>query len=55
MQREEGRKQQGLKIRKGNSSKVNDTMGFLTLGHSKWITYSLLNALLSQNYFPSFT
>ena len=35
-QREEGRKEQGLKIGKGNSSKVNETQGFLTLGYSNW-------------------
>ena len=33
-QREEGRKELGLNILKGNYSKVNETQGFLTLGHS---------------------
>ena len=42
-QREEGRKGQGLKMGKGNSSKVNDTKGFLTLGHSNRTNCSLLN------------
>ena len=31
-QREEGRKEQGQKMRKGKSSKVNETQGFLYLG-----------------------
>ena len=42
-QREEGRTEQGLKMGKGNSSKVNETQGFVTLGHSNWAIYSLLN------------
>ena len=35
-QREERRKEQGLKIGKGNSPKLNDMQGFLTLGYSNW-------------------
>ena len=33
----------GLKIGKGNSPKVNETQGFLSLGHSRWTTCGLLN------------
>ena len=42
VQREEGRKEQGLKIGKGNSSKVDETKGCVTLGHSNWTICSLL-------------
>ena len=42
-QREEERKEQGLKLGKGNSPKVNETQGFLTLGQSNWTICSLLN------------
>ena len=42
-QRKVGRKEQGLKIRKENSSKLNEMQGFLTLGHSNWTICSLLN------------
>ena len=43
LQREEGRKQQGQKMGNGNSSKVDETKGFLTLGHSNWNICSLFN------------
>ena len=39
----QGRKQHEQKMGKGNSSKVDDTKGLLTLGHSNWTIYSLLN------------
>ena len=32
-----------MKMGKGNSSKVNETQGFLNLGHSSWPIWSLLN------------
>ena len=35
--------QQGLKIGKVNSSIVNETQGFLTLGHSNWTIYRRLS------------
>ena len=38
---------------KGNSSKVNETQGFLTLGHSNWIICSLLSWFCSKNFQPS--
>ena len=41
LQREKGRKEQGLKMGKGKSPKVNETQGFLTLGHSNWTICSL--------------
>ena len=34
---------QEQKIKKWNFSKVDETQGFLTLGHSNWTTCSLLN------------
>ena len=43
MGRAEGMKQQGQKMGKWNSPKVNETQGFLTFGHSNWAIYSLLN------------
>ena len=43
LERDEGRMEQGLKMGKGNSSKVNVTQGFVTLGHSNWAICSLLN------------
>ena len=43
MGREEGRKEQGQKIGKWISSKVDDTKGFLTLGYSNWTICSMLN------------
>ena len=43
MGRQEGRKQQGLKMGKGSSLNVDETKEFLTLGHSKWTICSLLN------------
>ena len=38
---------------KGNSSKVNETQGFLTLGHSNWTICSLLNCFCT-NQIPPF-
>ena len=43
MEREEERKEQGQKIGKGMSSKMDNTKGFLTLGYSNWTVCSLLN------------
>ena len=53
-QREEGRKGQGLKRGHGNSRKVNETQGFLTLGHSNWTICSLLSWFCSIK-FPTFS
>ena len=41
-ERKEGRSR-GWEWGKGNHPKVNETQGFLTLGHSNWIICSLLN------------
>ena len=41
--REEGRKEQGLKMGKGISPKVGERQRFLTLVHSNWTICSLLN------------
>ena len=52
VQREEGRKEQGMEIGKGNSPKVDGTQGFLTLGHSNWIIGSLLNWFCQEIILP---
>ena len=44
----------GLNMRKGNSPKVNETQGLLTLGQSNWTICSLLNRFCSK-IFPIFT
>ena len=43
MGRQEGGKQQGQKMGKGNSSKVDETKMCMTMGHSNWTICSLLN------------
>ena len=42
-QREEGRNEQVLKMGKVKCQKVNETQGLLTMGHSNWTIYNLLN------------
>ena len=49
---EEGRKWQGLKMGKGIHSKVNETQGFLYLGHSNWTICSLLSWICSKKCPP---
>ena len=51
-QREEERKGQGQKIRKGIHSKVDETQGFLYLGLSNWTICSLWNWLCSKKCPP---
>ena len=55
MGKEEGRKQQGLKIGRGNSSTVDETKGVLTLVNSNWTICSLLNWFLHNvsTFLPS--
>ena len=40
---EQGRREQGLKIKRELSKNEWETHGFLTLGHSNWTIFSLLN------------
>ena len=54
MGKQEGGKLQGQKMGKGNSSKVNDTKGFLTLRHSNWTICNLFSSFCSK-IFPLFT
>ena len=51
-QREEGRKEQGLKMGKGNYPKVNETQGFLNLVYSNWNICGLLNWFYFKTFPP---
>ena len=42
-QKKEEMKQQGQKMGKGIHSKIDETQGFMHLGHSNWTIYSLLS------------
>ena len=47
-QREKERREQGLKMEKGNHPKVNETQEFLTLGYSNLTICSLLSSFCSK-------